>query len=100
MLKTNKNFGEAILAKKRGAETAPENADGITVGRRNFLKSATLGGAAAMAAAPLSAAQAATANASTKAAPGSVRNSTSIHPGASLEQECAVPPPATGMVQM
>ncbi len=86
------------MAKKEGVTQAPETTS-AKFGRRNFLKSAALGGAAA-AAAPLSAAQAATAKASTKAAPGSVRNSTSIRPGASQEQECAVPPQATGMVQM
>ena len=81
------------MAKKNDATPASE-ADDANVGRRNFLKSAALGGAA-MAAAPLSAAQAANAKVSTKAAPGSVRNTSSLLPGVSQEQECAIPPAST-----
>jgi thiamine pyrophosphate-dependent acetolactate synthase large subunit-like protein len=94
------------MTKRRdaGGEKTPPGSKrdaGSKLGRRNFLKGATLGGAAAMASAPLASASAATPNASTpKPRSDEPRLSTNVHPLTS-ELECAVPPlpPAAGPKQ-
>lgn len=83
-----------------GEPSANDSAESkVKVGRRNFLKSATLGGA--LMAAPLASANAAPSAANDlRLKSKTARNSTSVHPLSTTEQECAVPPPNMGGPQM